>query len=309
MTETTTQPKRRSRFVRDTKNVPKIILQRSDIELIKHVADFRVLSREHLSKLLDRSEHGLKRRLRLLWLNRYIFRTYIPPSPGESGKALYTLDRAAIDPLVDHFQENRNHLRKQIEANERAKGRYYEHTLMITNFRICLTLAMRNRHDLVFLDLSRKDGRATTWRADKDLWDQVRVDGEDMPIAPDGYFGLLNKRKPTGRQKNYFMVEADRGTMSVDRFFTKTKAYYQWWKTLKHTKKLGIKNFRVLTITPKENRSESLRAAVTEVTKKGSNIFWFTSEESYDLNHPEKLLEALWRVARDKDDKYHSLVE
>ena len=87
------------------------------------------------------------------------------------------------------------------------------------------------------------------------------------------------------------------------------RAYWNWWKEGRHTKRFGIKAFRVLTITKTEKRKENLK----QITKKaddrqrGSLMFWFTSEKNYDIQKPESILEPIWQTP--KDDSYHSILE
>ncbi|MBA7495120.1 hypothetical protein ES702_05699 [subsurface metagenome] len=107
----------------------------------------------------------------------------------------------------------------------------------------------------------------------------------------------------------YFFLEADQSTMTNARFLKKMRAYWNQWRQGRHTKRFGMKAFRVLTITKTKQRKENLRK-ITEGAndgQKGSLMFWFTSEENYNIDKPESILESIWQTP--KDDSSHSLLE
>jgi hypothetical protein len=83
----------------------------------------------------------------------------------------------------------------------------------------------------------------------------VHHNGENhtVGVIPDKIFGLHFMDKPEGRNKAYFFLEIDRGTMPVFRkslhhkqssFFAKLLAYYQTWQQDLHTKHYGFNRTR-----------------------------------------------------------------
>jgi hypothetical protein len=134
-----------------------------------------------------------------------------------------------------------------------------------------------------------------SWREGRDLQDSAEVAFDRgyarVPVAPDAFFTLLDAK---GRA--HFLVEADRGTMTVTRFILKLKAYAAWWKEKKHEEKLGIRFFRVLTVTLSAARAANLvRAAraIEDVAALG-RMFLFTHEERLSLARPESVLDNIW---------------
>src|SRR5438034_1943342 len=107
---------------------------------------------------------------------------------------------------------------------------------MIGDFRSAVTLAA---------DVS---GIETTWRRFPD----------NQPVRPDGFFGLRFPTLPEGRNRAFFCLEADRSTMSRERFLAKLNAYQRWHAAGGHTASLAIKSFRVLTVTKSVERLRSL---------------------------------------------------
>ena len=76
----------------------------------------------------------------------------------------------------------------------------------------------------------------------------------------------------------HFLLEADRGTMSLqDRMYKKLRAYWRWFRDGGHRERLGIEAFRVLTITNSERRRDNLVKLAKQVddAQRGSNLFLF----------------------------------
>ena len=83
---------------------------------------------------------------------------------------------------------------------------------------------------------------------------------------------------------NYFLVEADRATMPIERVSLaqssvkkKLLAYHHGHAAKRHATLWGIPGFRVLTITTSRERMASMIEVVKDITNgKGSNVFLFT---------------------------------
>lgn len=97
--------------------------------------------------------------------------------------------------------------------------------------------------------------------------------------------------------------------MTLKRVLTKMRAYWTWWREDGHTRKLDIKSFRVLVIAISEQRKENLREITKQAddSQQGSNMFWFTSEKSYNLDNPETILKPIWQTP--KDNTLHYILE
>jgi hypothetical protein len=128
---------------------------------------------------------------------------------------------------------------------------------MIGDFRIAVALAAQTA------------GIEFTWRRFPD----------NQPVRPDGFFSLQFPWLAEGGNRAFFFLEADRSTMPRDRFLTKLRAYHAWHGAGGHTRSLGIKSFRVLTVTKSAERMASLLAAAAgDVTLTGRRAaYWFTS--------------------------------
>jgi hypothetical protein len=126
----------------------------------------------------------------------------------------------------------------------------------------------------------------------------------EVGVIPDKVFGLHFLDEPEGNNRSYFFLEADRGTMPVIRkglaktsFLRKLLAYYETWRQDIHTRELGIKGFRVLTVTSGPERADHLLEAVKRVAPGGSRLFLFTH---HDAVVSCNLLELFWTNGKDE---------
>lgn len=291
------------RFERRPDLVGGIRIQERDLEIIRLLYDYRFLNSHQLTKLIDGSYQTICRRLRKLYHHGYIDR---PKSQLYLGwhkprSLVYALGDRGADLLVENLGLDREvvggNWRKK---NREVKYRYIEHSLMISDFRACLWLALKGlpKSDLLFWE---KENPAK-------LKDEVyfRKGGTKtrVPIVPDGFFAIQDRG-----DELYFFLEADRGTTTNRRFLKKMEGYWKYWRQGRHKRRFGIQAFRVLTVTTSTKRKENLR----EVTKKaddknvGSLIFWFTSEEEFTLSEPAGILDPIWQTP--KNDGWHQILE
>lgn len=303
--------KRQSRYIRPSKDkIANLVLHSRDLEIIQIVYDYRFLRTDHITSLIEGDRTSIEKRLRKLWEHRYLERSFIPMIFGKEDatrRAIYSIDYRGANLLMKHKGADPKHL-KHVLRHNKPENSYVEHQLMATQFRIVLTLALAQT----------KQAKILFWRQDKEIRDHVelldnRGRKKRFPIAPDGYFALEDERG-----KMYWFLEVDRYTMDHRRWLNKMKAYYHWWEEKRHTEKLGIKNFRVLAICP----TATNRDARLEITKRvkiirdgnqeepvGIKIFWFVSEEDYNLNKPSTLLEPIFHVARQNEENSHMILE
>lgn len=287
---------RAAKFKRQPLEVGGIILQERDLNIVKLVYDYRFLNSEQIKALINGSERGILRRLQKLFHHGFLDRPLsqiVYPLTG-TPKMVYALGDKGADLLATVSALDRGKI-KWREKNKEVKDRHIQHTLMISNFRVCLKKSL----DMI------PDANLLFWEKEnvKKLKDYVYIRDLErgkirLPIIPDGFLGIQDKRG-----KMYFFLEADQSTMTNARFFKKMKAYWNWWRQGGHTRRFGIKAFRVLTIAKTEKRGENLR----EITKKaddqqtGSFMFWFTSEENYHLDRPESILGPIWKTPKESN--------
>jgi hypothetical protein len=280
---------------------PALKIQPRDSQIIKLVYDHRFLSSDQITSLIEGSDQVILRRLQKLFHHGYLDR---PPQQfsyvSGSKKMIYALGNKGADILSTEYSIDRGKINWRTKNTE-AKTKYLDHSMMISNFRVCLTLALKNIPDTEIIFWSQ--GQMG------ELSDQVIIQNRagnkiNLPVNPDAFFGI---RIPRGRM--YFFLEADRSTMTNARFFNKTRAYWHYWKQKGHTKRYNIENFRVLTITKSDQRANNLRQVTKQADdkQKGSLMFWFASEESYNLETSATSLGPIWQTP--VNENRHGILE
>jgi hypothetical protein len=288
------EKKRLRRYRREKGAFPNFVLQPRDIDILKSLTDYRFLTTPQILALHPGGERNLQRRLQKLFHNGFVHRppqqlSYVRPQ----GHMIYALGDRGADLLAEQVGFERGKIDWGTK-NREVKERYILHTLMISQVRAVLTLALNNHSQAIL----------SKWLQGAELKDYVEVDGKNIPLVPDAFFTIED-----AQSMMHFFLEADRSTMTTQRFLRKMKSYWEWWKEGGHSEKYGIKAFRVLTIVKTQKRKESLReiAKKADDSEKGSMMFWFASEEDYTLEKPETLLSFIWQTP--KDDAWHSILE
>ena len=251
------------------------------------------MSSEQIQFLIEGSNQVILRRLQKLYHHGYLDRpisqiVFSNPLLGPK-KMVYGLGDKGADLLSETYGIDRGNIAWR-EKNREVSERYIQHTLMVSDFRACLTLSLKDNPET---ELHWLMG------GDSEIKQEVRFreEGKEkrLPIIPDGFFQIED---PKG--KMHFFLEADRSTMTNARFFNKMRAYWLWWQK-GGQKSLGIENFRVLTITKTKERLENL----IEVTKRVNSsqacsyMFWFASIDNYQLAQPENILKDIWLTLKD----------
>ena len=282
---------RRRLFTRQASDLPPLVITARDLRILELLHDYRFLNTPQIQALVGGSKRNVSERLLRLFHHGYLDR---PPHQRELRTdgyryLIYALSYAGARLLSERLGDDRYLSRHLAASNKGVKSIHLAHTLMISQFRACLTLACRDSGITL-----------TTWETPERALMQARVNGDRVPVIPDGRFVLTD---PDGRSAHFFL-EADRGTMTHNRFLRKLKAYWRY-----RAIGPGPWAFRVLTITPSPKRAENLTktAKAADPKGKGSLMFYFAPESAYHLDRPMAILEPIWRSPA--DDNLHSLLE
>lgn len=286
---------RLKKYTREKDKAPAIVLQDRDLKILDLVHDFRFLRSDQIAALVRengvdlKSNRAILRRLQKLFHNGLVDRPrdQIRYDMQGSDRMIYALGNGGADLLAETFGLDRGKIDWR-KKNREVKRNYLQHALMISQFRTVLTIALRDQSNVKLL----------FWRQGDEIRDQVEIENQRgnkvrYPVCSDGFFGLKNSNR-----ENYYFLEADRSTMTNKRFFRKIRGYWAYYKTSGHTKKYGIRNLRVLTITLTESRKENLRKAAKKADKRkqGSGMFMFSCEKSYSLDEPQRILDSIWQT-------------
>jgi len=266
---------------------PPLVLQERDLSFVHAAADYRLLSTPQYLLLFPESRDAVYRRLQLLFHHGYLDRLRGDPT----APIVYALGMRGAEVLVE--QGHLKDIGEWRKNNQDLRDGYIGHQAMIANFRIALSLATRERADVRLL-FFKPESLA--------LRDRVSVPHngrtQTIPINPDGFFGLQFPELPDGRNRAFFFLEADRSTMTRERFVKKLLGYWEWFRLGGHTRKHNIRAFRVLTVTKSEERMESLLQAAGDVRqlREGLRLFWFTSEKRLAPERPVPIFGSIWEI-------------
>jgi len=239
-----------------------LVLQPRDEVIMIFVAEFRLLSREQLQKLLDfPCITRINIRLKKLYDHGYLSRLFLPTVTG-TPKALYFLGpkgvvmvsgTGSIDPLL--LERQRQHLQERKEL-------FLNHQLFLNDVRIAFSLAIQ---DYPQMTLER-------WINESDcLIEFPNNQGRLTALRPDACLCLINRAKLYS-----FFVEIDCSTMTNGRLKAKAKAYLDYGKSGRSRQDFGFQYFRVLIITKTEERLFNLKSTIEELSDR---IFYFAMRD------------------------------
>ena len=175
---------------------------------------------------------------------------------------------------------------------------FLDHALLISDVMVAVELACRQHPNLRLLSTEDIKLPAGTRKRDPFQWTVNLGRGRDCGVIPDRVFGLESHDKSGRKNRVWFCLEADRGTMPITRsnpnlssFQRKLVAYAATWTQGIH-QRLGITRFRVLTVTTSRERLESMHTACRSLPR-GHGLFLFTDAAA--LNQAPDILTHPWR--------------
>lgn len=294
--QTVESSKRLPRFERHRYRKPPFVMQPRDAEIVRIVSQHRFIASDDLRLLVGGSDQGLLRRLQRLFQHGYLDRPRIQRVKGNS-PMVYALGQKGAE-LLSLGGETRI-VKDWSEKNRQVRLRYLEHGLMVSRFQAALRYAAESRGKAL---LER-------WLPDGAITASVRVEQNDrverIPIRPDSFFVVQTLAGAAGRI--HCCLEADRGTMTIDRFTTKLHGYWHWWRSGEAEKFLGMRNFLVVTTTRSAERAEHLMESCREVGNRGLRMFLFVHEGAYLPAGTRTVLDPIWRTPA--DSARHSILE
>ena len=267
-------------------------LQPRDITLLRDVGEFRFMNTPQILALHQGGERNLLRRLSSLFQHGYLDRPLKQTSAKlSSSHMVYALGRKGAELLSKDAKEREGILRR-VRENEHTLP-LIAHSLMISQFRVCLMLALKSQGDI----------KLTRWTQGNDLKSALVRRGANPSLVPDAFFVL-----ETATHKYPCFLEADRATMTQERYVSKLKMYWRHNREESFKETLGVSHFRVLTIAPNKGRTENLCRGAKDADdrREGSLMFLFLSETRYNVETPEALLKAVWQSP--KNDEPQAIV-
>ncbi|HET8579446.1 MAG TPA: replication-relaxation family protein [Nitrospiraceae bacterium] len=208
-TDVTATGKRLSKFRRIENAVPHVLTDR-DMAIIAAVADYRLLSRSQIQRLLGfGTVTRVNFRLQKLFHHGYLARHFLLLFKGSS-QAIYTLDRLGLPVAAERLGKDVATLWR---PKEMLSPLFLTHELALNDVRMAFELAAR----------AHNDHQVVTWRAAEETKDRFFFGGSWYTLTPDA---LLRYR--VGKQLLSAFIEVDRGTMPNRRFQRKVEVYFAY---------------------------------------------------------------------------------
>ena len=236
-------------MTRKTKNnrITPMSLTARDVLIILSVYENRFLRRDQIQRLhfANASITACCVRLKKLYENRFLDRVGRPAASVKS-QAVYALDKRGADVVAAALEIERQKVRWSRVGN-RVEWLFMEHTLAVSEFKVCLDVALTGRGEEIFF----------YQRGDRSHLRRISVTGAKKKyfvVAPDAFFGIQSDRG-----KHIFFLEVDMGTETLSRFAEKVTAYKRYWKSGKYGEEYGFNHFRVITVCESDRRLANLR--------------------------------------------------
>jgi Replication-relaxation len=209
------------------------------------------------------------RRLQLLFHHGYLDR---PPGQLDwyakgSQPLVYSLGKKSVKELKSEGRVVRGWVHRP-PKNRRISPLFLRHTLAAM---VSVEVHCRNDENVAYISPEEVLAKAPTEtrKLSRPFHWQVEVHHEGifhrLGVEPDAVFGLRFKRMPENRRHAYFFLEADRGTMPVERsdlrqssLLRKVLCYQETWRQGIHKALLGIANFRVLVVAGNGARAKKI---------------------------------------------------
>ena len=258
---------RKPRFQRSSKIAP-IQLTERDRMIVRCVFQHRFLRSWQIAALVGGSKQAVLRRLQLLYHHGYLERPRAQIEyfqPGGLRTFVYGLgDRGAE--LLRSTGTTPARALEWSAKNCAVKRLFLEHALLVSDVMVALELACRQHGGMRFLSSDELPlPTATRSRLEPFRWKVSLNSNTRIGVVPDCVFGLEFAGQPADRNRAYFFLEADRGTMPITRnglhhssFHRKLLTYEATWLQKLHRKHFGFHRFRVLTVTTSTERLSHL---------------------------------------------------
>jgi len=298
--------RRRSKYKPNQENKPPLRFNDGDVVILDFVQQYRYLTTPILSLLTGRIPKVINERTQKLWLHGYLGRLHLPHTyTGGSSPSIHVLNERGRQFLAGHFDRPLSAIGTSPLAQENPE-KHLKHSLLVSHIHAAVEVACRQNPHLRLLFWHNESNHYRT---------KVMVKGKKITVKPDSFFGILDTRRPSGRQRLHFFIEADRSTMPHADMIRKFQAYLTLWR--EHNKQPisafdDITSYRVLTVIEKDSdRLPHLIEDAREATESGggSNMFWFCSQDDLPLAQPGRFFAAVWRIGKRADTELHSLTE
>ena len=279
---------RLSRFSRAPDAAGSFQFTKRDLEILRHIAEHRFIRSEWIAKLVGGSSQQVLRRLHLLFHHGYLERPRAQLDyfhEGGSKSLVYSLASRGAGRL-------RRDLNMPFERmdwttrNKRVGRLFIEHTLMVSDFMAALELDCRRIAGATLLhthELPLKGGSAN--QREQFRWSVALPGRRRVAVVPDKTFALENIL-PDGRTlRTIYFLEADRGTMPIQRRDLGQSSVERKLKAYGATTPTGIlrsntgQKLRTVLITRSAERAQHILDAAKMLRWKDGNFVVLSADD------------------------------
>jgi len=305
--------RRRSHYTPDPRKT--VQLWQRDLAILEAVHRYRFVTSRHILTLIDGSSQHLLKRLRALMDGGYLMRIRDPsPRTVNSGSQakIYGMTNLGADTLAEAGVMPRgriNWTRRNAAVSDPRTGigvKIIPHTLMVADILTEIERCTLDSAGAVRLidepeilativpEQTRLSRRPFAWYVtvpyprrhrlgNGDI--EIRRESRRLGVAPDRVFGLYFAHLPEGKNRLFFMLEADRSgnghrgmpvvrsSLETSSIYKKLLAYSGTWAQGIHQERLGLKSFQVLIVTLSRDRVDHMAEAFKMIEEK-LMVFW-----------------------------------
>jgi hypothetical protein len=243
---------------------------------VRRVLEHRFLRSTHILSLTSGSRQQVLRRLQRLFHHGFLNRPRAQLDYYRAGSQpiVYALGNEGMKLLAG--EDGLSPGKLDWTTRSRNVTRFFmEHALAVADALVKIETCSR-LHDFSFLR-----GELDTplkWK----VMIRHRGASANVGVVPDAVFAVISKAGT-----RWFFLEADRGTMPVERsrlkqtsFMRKVLAYQETWA--QGLLKDSVPRFQVLTVTTTPAHAQNLVQATQRITKgKGAGLFLFTDQRTF----------------------------
>lgn len=262
-----------SRYHRPRVPSGQLVLQARDREILHTLFAHRYLSAEHI-RLLHFADSSLKRsqrRLRLLWVHRFVDRVFVPFVLDGRGRVerftaapLYTLARRGAEVVAEERGLDLADIPHTPTANARGYATL-QHHLVATDLLVALLVACRGRPDVSMASVEQESGLRRRLA-------QLPADRRRLPM-PDGAFTLSYA---TGERLTFYIevvrALAKGGNQSIQ---NKLERYVESVRAGRFRKAFGHDRVRAVLFATTSSRRAEHYLALARTLPSSTRLFWF----------------------------------
>jgi len=282
---------RLKRFSRSAAVAPIQITDRDRV-ILSLVGRHRFLRSTHITALANGSHQQILRRLQSLYHHGYLERPRAQVEyfqRGGSRHMVYGLGSKGAKLLAQAFGDTFDQQRWS-EKNRAVRRMFLAHALLVSDVLVAFQLACRDT-DVRYIPQHELIPTAIRWNVNLE-------GGRKLGVIPDAAFAIERTSTDGTIERGYFFLEADRGTMPVNRkslaqtsFRRKFLAYEATWSHGIHRARFGLNRFRVLTVGTSVARLGALRDECAKL-RSGKGLFLFLYRDA--LAELASLLGRAW---------------